>query len=134
MFQQLEDAMKINQFKSITQIQNEAKLQTLRNGKTQEISGFQQTLQEKMQQPELTFSKHALEQIKHRQIHLDEVGLKKLNEGVSNAREKGIKESLMLMDNVAYVVSIKNATVITALEAKETKNHVFTNIDGAVVL
>ena len=75
-----------------------------------------------------------MEQIRHREIRLDEAGIKKLNEGVHNAREKGIRESLMLMDNVAYVVSIKNATVITALEAEETKNHVFTNIDGAVVL
>ena len=126
--------MKINSFKSISQIQNEAKLQGRRNEKIAEATGFQQTLQEKLQQPELTFSKHALEQIKHRDIRLDETALKKLNEGISNARAKGIRESLVLMDNVAYVVSIKNATVITALEAKETKNHVFTNIDGAVVL
>lgn len=127
--------MRINQFKSISQIQNEAKLQGQKQLPQIAASGFQQALQEKLnQQPELTFSKHALEQIKHRRIELDEAGIQKLNDGISSAREKGIKESLMLMDNVAYVVSIRNATVITALEAKETKNHVFTNIDGAVVL
>ncbi len=126
--------MNINQFKSITQIQNESKLQSPQIGKKAETGSFQQALQDKLASPELTFSKHALEQIRHRAIRLDEAGIKKLNEGVHNAREKGIRESLMLMDNVAYVVSVKNATVITALEAAETKNHVFTNIDGAVVL
>ncbi len=126
--------MNINQFKSITQVQNEVRLQGSKIEKKAEGSSFQQTLQNKLSSPELTFSKHALEQSRHREIRLDEAGIKKLNEGVHNAREKGIRESLMLMDNVAYVVSIKNATVITALEAEETKNHVFTNIDGAVVL
>lgn len=126
--------MNINQFKSITQVQNEVRLQGSKIEKKAEGSSFQQTLQNKLSCPELTFSKHALEQIRHREIRLDEAGIKKLNEGVHNAREKGIRESLMLMDNVAYVVSVKNATVITALEAEETKNHVFTNIDGAVVL
>lgn len=126
--------MNINQFKSITQVQNEVRLQGSKIEKKAEGSSFQQTLQNKLSSLELTFSKHALEQIRHREIRLDEAGIKKLNEGVHNAREKGIRESLMLMDNVAYVVSIKNATVITALEAEETKNHVFTNIDGAVVL
>ena len=126
--------MNINQFKSITQVQNEVRRQGSKIEKKTEGSSFQQALQNKLASPELTFSKHALEQIQHREIRLDEAGIKKLNEGVHNAREKGIRESLMLMDNVAYVVSIKNATVITALEAEETKNHVFTNIDGAVVL
>lgn len=127
--------MKIqNQFKSISQIQNEAKIGFRKAESPIKTSGFQQALQEKISESELTFSRHALEQMKHRDIYLDANGMDKLKEGVSSAREKGIRESLMLMDNVAYVVSIKNATVITALDAKETKNHVFTNIDGAVVL
>ena len=116
--------MNINQFKSITQVQNEVRLQAPKVEKKPEGNSFQQALQNKLSSPELTFSKHALEQIQHRDIKLDEAGIKKLNEGVHNARAKGIRESLMLMDNVAYVVSVKNATVITALEAAETKNHV----------
>lgn len=124
-----------NQYKSISQIQNEAKLQgKIRPEKLGAAGSFQQALQDKLSQTELTFSKHAMEQIKHRDIRLDETSLTKLKNGVSAAREKGIKESLMLMDNVAYVVSIKNSTVITALDTKDTTNHVFTNIDGAVVL
>ncbi len=126
--------MRINQFKSISQIQNEAGLQGKRTEKRQERSRFQEALLDNLNRSELTFSKHALEQMRHREICLDEASIKKLKEGVHSAREKGIRESLMLMDNVAYVVSIRNATVITALEAKDTKNHVFTNIDGAVVL
>lgn len=126
--------MKINQFKTISQIQHEARLQVQKQEKKIGASGFKATFQAQIQEPDLTFSKHAIEQIKHRDIHLDEAGLKKLNQGLHQARAKGIKESLVLMDNVAYLVSVKNARVITALAAQETKNHVFTNIDGAVVL
>lgn len=129
-----------NQFKSISQIQNEARLQGKgteskeRIGR-QQAGGFGQALAEQLaRKEELTFSRHALVQMQHRDIQLSEAELQKLQNGVNTAREKGIKESLMLMDNVAYVVSIKNATVITALGKEESKNHVFTNIDGAVVL
>jgi flagellar operon protein len=57
----------------------------------------------------------------------------KLQDGVKSASAKGIKESLVLMDDIALVVNIENKTVVTALSRQESKEHVFTNIDGAEV-
>ena len=51
--------------------------------------------------------------------------------GTRRAEEKGIKESLVMVDNLAFIVNVRNNTVITAVNEKEDK--VFTNIDGAVI-
>ena len=56
---------------------------------------------------------------------------RRLQDATSQAREKGMKESLVLVDNLAFIVNVKNNTVITAVN--DTKNAVFTNIDGAII-
>ncbi len=81
---------------------------------------------------EVLFTKHAKERIETRDINLTDEQINRLNKGISNAKEKGIKESLVLIDNIALIVSIKNNKVITA--TKENKDNVFTNIDGAVIV
>lgn len=95
-------------------------------------SGFQELLDQEVSR--LKFSKHAQERMNHRQIQVDSKDLKRLGEAVKMAAEKGGKESLVIMDDVAYVVSIKNNTVITAVDGGNMKNNVFTNIDTAVIL
>ena len=50
------------------------------------------------------------------------------------AKEKSIKESLVMMDNIAFIVNIKNNTVITAMDQKTNDSNIFTNIDGAVIV
>jgi len=60
--------------------------------------------------------------------------MEQINKAVERADEKGIKESLLVMDNLALVVSVKNKTVITAVNSDELKGNVFTNIDGAVII
>ena len=80
------------------------------------------------------FSKHAEERLKSRNITLDAAKMEKINDAVSRAEQKGVKDSLILMDNLALVVSVKNKTVITAVNNEELKNNVFTNIDGAVIV
>ena len=67
-----------------------------------------------------------------RGIDLSEEQTQRLNEGVRNAKEKGIQESLVLMDSLAFIVNTDNQTVITAMDRKDTS--VFTNIDGAVIV
>lgn len=81
---------------------------------------------------ELQFSKHANMRLNLRNINLSESQLERVNEGISNASKKGITDSLILVDNVALVVNVKNRVVITAL--KEEKNNIFTNINGAVIV
>ena len=82
----------------------------------------------------LRFSKHASERLSDRNIELSDSQLTRLNEGAQRACEKGINESLVLMDEFAFIVNVKNNTVITAMEKNGSDENVFTNIDGAVIV
>jgi flagellar operon protein len=81
----------------------------------------------------LQFSRHALDRVQRRGIELDGSTLKRLNEGVSRAAGKGSRDSLVLVDGTAFVVSVSNHTVITAVGSEHMKENVFTNIDSAVI-
>ena len=80
---------------------------------------------------ELKFSKHANERMVSRNIDLTESQLARLESGAKRAGEKGIKESLVMVDDLAFIVNVKNNMVITAVEKEDSK--IFTNIDGAVI-
>lgn len=54
--------------------------------------------------------------------------------GAAKAGEKGINESLVIVDSLAFIVNVPNQTVITAMDQTETSANVFTNIDGAVIM
>lgn len=82
----------------------------------------------------LKFSKHASSRLQDRNIELSESQMDRLNAGMQKANEKGINESLVLMDQMAFIVNVKNSTVITALNDQEMKDNVFTNIDGAIIV
>lgn len=82
----------------------------------------------------VTFSKHANERLASRNINLNDAQLDRLNKGVKQAKEKSIKESLVMMDNIAFIVNIKNNMVITAMDQETNDSNVFTNIDGAVIV
>ena len=60
--------------------------------------------------------------------------MQRLQEGTKKANEKGIKESLMIMDNIAFIVNIKNQVVVTAMDSSTNTENIFTNIDGAVIV
>lgn len=80
------------------------------------------------------FSAHAKARLDARNIKLTESQLDRINTGVEKAASKGARESLVLVDNLALVVSVKNRTVITAVDDKSVKENVFTNIDSAVIM
>ena len=103
---------------------------------TQNIgSNFGDLLREKIQnQTEIKFSKHAELRLQTRNIDLKPSQLERIKNGVNKAEEKGVKDSLILVDDVALVVNIKNKTVVTAADTNELKENVFTNIDGAVIV
>ncbi|MCM1160000.1 MAG: flagellar protein [Roseburia sp.] len=129
-----------NQFLSIQQIQNEYQSQNVKSSqpKKEENLSFSEILAAKSNEleeaGELKFSKHAANRLQKRNIDLTDGQLKRLAEGTSRAGEKGIKESLVLVDDLAFIVNISNHTVITAMNQGETDNHIFTNIDGAVIM
>lgn len=83
---------------------------------------------------ELKFSKHASNRLNDRKIELTNEQLERLNDGTRKAGEKGIRESLVLVDELAFIVNTKNNTVITAMDQTETDENIFTNIDGAVIM
>lgn len=86
------------------------------------------------QAQKIKFSAHALSRIAGRKVELSEEQLNNLNKAVEKAETKGAKESLILLNDLAFVVSVKNKTVITALAKEKIKEGVFTNIDSAVIL
>ncbi len=78
-------------------------------------------------------SSHAKARIERRGISLDPATLARLQNGVDRAAAKGSRESVVLVDDVAFVVSVKARTVITAVDRASMRDHVFTNIDSAVL-
>ncbi len=82
---------------------------------------------------DLQFSKHALARVQRRGIELDQGTLGRLSQGVDRAAGKGSRDSLVLVDGTAFVVSVNNRTVITAVGSEHMKDNVFTNIDSAVI-
>lgn len=94
---------------------------------------FREILNEKaVQSTDVRFSKHANQRLESRNITLSKEQMERLNHGVSRARDKSINESLVMMDDLAFIVNVRNNTVVTALEQDE--DSVFTNIDGAVIV
>ena len=129
-----------SQFPSIEQITNQY-LQgssTTQQASTTEHLSFEEILKQQrseatVQTDTLKFSKHAANRLTDRNIELSDEQIDRLNAGTKKANEKGINESLVIVDQLAFIVNIKNNTVITAMDKTETNENVFTNIDGAVI-
>ena len=126
-----------NQFSSIEQVTS----QYFRKNKTtvdtaKQNTSFTEVLRQKQAEADtgLKFSKHAANRLADRQIDLTKEQMRRLEYGTKKASEKGIQGSLVLIDQLAFIVSIKNNTVITAMEQKEANDNIFTNIDGAVIM
>ena len=82
----------------------------------------------------LKFSAHAMQRLQSRNIHLSNDDMARMNAMADKAAEKGAKQSLFMLRNVAMVVSIKNRTVITAVDGDSMRENVFTNIDSAAII
>ena len=79
------------------------------------------------------FSRHALDRLRQRGVTLDQPTLGRLTDGVQRAAGKGSRDSVVFVDGTAYVVSVTNNTVITAVGSEHMHQQVFTNIDSAVI-
>lgn len=110
-----------------TYLSNPKAVSIRESGKT-----FEEVFKEKSEG--LRFSKHAGERLAMRNINLTDSQIQRLEEGTQKASKKGIKESLMIMDNMAFIVNVTNSTVITAMDQTEQRENIFTNIDGAVII
>lgn len=81
----------------------------------------------------LKFSKHALGRLNDRNIRLNTEQLERLNDGARKAGQKGIRDSLVIVDQLAFIVNVPNQTVVTAMDSTATDENIFTNINGAVI-
>lgn len=96
---------------------------------------FQSIFHQKLQEnQEVKISKHAMDRLEERNIQLTPNDISRLNQAMEMASKKGIKETLIMMDNRVFVASVRNNTVITAAVGDQLKDNVFTNIDGAVIV
>lgn len=82
----------------------------------------------------LKLSGHAQTRLMSRRITLTEGDMARIGDAVTRAAAKGARESLVLTDKAALVVSVPNRTIITAVGRDDLKENIFTNIDSAVIL
>lgn len=90
---------------------------------------FQEILQDR-----LKVSGHAQTRMQSRNLEIDRAQWDRVLGGVEKAAAKGAKDSLVMVDDVALVVSVKNRTVITMMDREQLRENVFTNIDSAVIV
>jgi flagellar operon protein len=95
---------------------------------------FGELLQKTLEQQALTFSKHAKNRTMERGISLDESDLMRLSEAVGKAGDKGLRDTLVFMNNTAFIVNVPSRVVVTVVDGSEKEQNVFTNIDGAVIV
>lgn len=95
---------------------------------------FESVLQGQKAGEDIKFSGHARTRLQSRQIELTKDDLSRLGTAITKAASKGARESLVIMDKAALVVSVPNRTVITAVARGEMKDNLFTNIDSALLL
>lgn len=82
----------------------------------------------------LKFSAHATQRLQDRKIAFDQATMAKVSDALDKAEAKGIEDTLVLTKDAALIVSVKNRTVITAIDRNSMSGNVFTNIDGAVII
>lgn len=106
------------------------------SGKFKQTDGkFSQVLQKEVQRGEgLNISKHAAQRMKERNITIQPSEWNNIHQKVMQAKQKGITDSLVITKKAAFVVSAKNNTVVTAMDRNEANSHIFTNINGTILM
>ncbi|NOV03164.1 TIGR02530 family flagellar biosynthesis protein [Paenibacillus planticolens] len=93
-------------------------------------SSFQKLLQDQL----VRFSHHAEVRLKERGIQLKPEQLDKLSQAIDKVAAKGAKDALMVIGGNALIVNVPNRTVVTALDGNAMNEHVFTQIDSAMII
>ncbi len=93
-------------------------------------SSFSSIFQDELDK--VKFSNHALKRMENRNIQLSDTEINKIQTAVQKAESKGSKDSLVMMNDTAYIVNIPNRTVVTALPVSSSNENIFTNIDSVV--
>lgn len=129
-----------NQFLSIEQLQaryftqNKLRTEHVKEGGASFQDILNKTSERSAESGEVRFSKHAANRLAERNIELTDNQMERLQEGTIKAGSKGINDSLVIVDQLAFIVNVPNNTVVTAMKQTEANENVFTNIDGAVIM
>lgn len=126
-----------NQFTTIEQVTDQYLNQKSTDAVNSPEISFEEILKRKQdvtESSELKFSKHAAMRLADRNINLSQEQSERLESGVVKANQKGIRESLVIVDSLAFIVNVPNRTVVTALDQTDASDNIFTNIDGAVII
>ena len=102
--------------------------------KPRKVDGnFEGILKEKIGQTEdVKLSSHAQKRLTERQIHLHKGDINKLTDAMDKLDDKGAKESLMIYKDMAFIASVKNRTIITAMGSADLD--IVTNIDSTIII
>ena len=125
----------VNAHKSVEQTKSPS-LSRVSRGKQGERFSFKRVLNQRLvdKGKRVQFSAHAQGRLDVRQINLTSNDIDKIESAIDRASQKGATDSLLLMDDLAMIVSIKNRTVVTVVDSGRMKDNVFTNIDSAVIV
>jgi flagellar operon protein len=110
--------------------------QPVKNAAAKTDASFKNIMNEQLadKAASLNFSKHAQERLHSRGINLSPETLQKISGAIDKAQAKGSRETLVLTDDVALVVGVKERTVITAFDKEKLREGIVTSIDSAVIL
>ncbi|BCG59682.1 MULTISPECIES: TIGR02530 family flagellar biosynthesis protein [Paenibacillus] len=128
----MNDKMTVGQM--YTGVHHPGLLQRPNAGKNTVLPSSEGTFESVLQRKLLKFSNHAAKRLEQRGIQLGNKQLDQISSAVDKAAAKGSKESLILMKDVALIVSVANRTVVTAMDGDSMKDNVFTQIDSAVII
>jgi flagellar operon protein len=125
----------ISKILPVSRVESPAPSEGIQQPRKTGSESFTQVLEKTLQRgTPLAFSAHARARLVERQIALTPNQMDRLEKGVGQAAQKGAKDSLVLMDNLALLVNIRNRTVITAMDDARTQENVFTQIDSTVIV
>lgn len=106
----------------------------INNTRTAATNDFSKLLESIQSKNQIKISAHAQLRLKERNINLSESDMNKLQTAVNSIKNKGGRDALILYNNVAFITSINNNTIVTAVGSDNLKENIFTNIDSAVIL
>lgn len=107
---------------------------TVNTSKQQPTVGPERSFKQVLGEQLIRFSHHAEQRLQQRGIEFKAEQLRQLQTAVTRAAEKGAQDSLIMIQDVALIVNVKNKTVVTALDGPSMQDHVFTQIDSAVII
>jgi flagellar operon protein len=121
------DPIRSNSTRPVQPAQNQSQSQSgVQNANGQSFSDVLSNVEN------LRFSNHAQKRLQNRNINIDQDGMSRLAGAVDKAEKRGGKESLVLMDNLSFIVNVKERLVVTALDEQSRGEGVFTQIDSVV--